>query len=108
MEYVNKISAGALPFKLCTVGEMAKQNPITRRPGPSWNQIIWVKAGIGHFKVGDEEFTLHAGEGVFMRHDVPHAYKAIGDAFYTGWVTFESDERLINYAFGDKKCHVLD
>ncbi len=107
MEYVNEISAGALPFKLCAVGEMKKQNSVTRKPGPSWNQIIWVKEGKGYFRVGDEEFTLSAGEGIFMRHDMPHSYKAIGDTFYTGWVTFESDERLINYAFSDKNCHVF-
>lgn len=107
MEYVNQISASALPFKLCTVGKMEKQNSLSRNPGPSWNQIIWVKKGKGHFKVGDEEFTLREGEGVFMRHNVPHAYRAIGDTFYTGWVTFESDESLINYSFGDKKCYVF-
>ncbi len=107
MEYVNHISTGALPFKLCAVGEDFKQSPITRKTGPTWNQIIWVKKGKGHFRVGDKDFTLSAGEGAFMRHGVPHSYRATGDIFHTGWVTFESDDGLINYAFGDKKCHVF-
>ncbi len=107
MEFNNYGYAGPLPFKLCSIGETVKENPISRKTGPSWNQIIWVKRGKGHFRVGDEEFTLSEGEGAFMRHGVPHSYRATGDIFHTGWVTFESDDGLINYAFGEKNCHIF-
>ena len=107
MEFKNQGYASHLPFKLCSIGETLKENPIARRSGPSWNQIIWVKRGKGHFHIGDEEFILNEGEGAFMRHGIPHSYRAIGDAFHTGWVTFESDDGLINYVFGDKTYHVF-
>lgn len=107
MEIKNQGHASHLPFKLCSIGETVKENPIARKTGPTWNQIIWVKRGKGHFRVGDEEFLLSEGEGAFMRHGVPHSYRAIGDTFHTGWVTFESDDGLINYAFGDQICHVF-
>jgi AraC-like DNA-binding protein len=75
---------------------------IARKTGPDWNQIIWVKEGKGLFFVGDESFTLSEGEGIFMRHNIPHSYRAIGDKFCTGWVTFESDDALINYSLGNR------
>ena len=107
MEHTNQASTSDLPFKLRTVGEMPRQSPVSRNPGPVWNQIIWVKRGRGCFRVGDEEFTLSEGQGIFMRHDVPHTYRAVGDTLCTGWVTFESAEGLINYSFGDRNCHVF-
>lgn len=100
-EFTNFGKTLSLPFKLCAIGEHKNQNSITRKAGPLWNQIIWVKKGKGHFFVGDEHFTLSEGEGIFMRHDVPHGYHAIGDVFCTGWVTFKSDDSLLNYALGD-------
>lgn len=101
MEYENYREPGVLPFKLCAVGEFQKQPPLNRKGDHRWNQIIWVKEGRGIFKVGNDEYTLSAGEGIFMRHNVPHSYKAIGEVFHTGWVTFESDDGLVNYALGD-------
>ncbi len=107
MEYINQIKTEILPFKLCTVGEFQKQNPISRNGDHRWNQIIWVKKGRGFFRVGSDEFTLSAGEGVFMRHGIPHSYRAIGDTFHTGWVTFEADDGLINYALGYVDSYVF-
>ena len=107
MEIKKSEHAPALPFELRSVGETVKENHIVRKTGPTWNQIIWVKHGRGYFFVGDEEFTLSEGEGVFMRHGIPHGYRAAGDTFHTGWITFESDDGLINYAFGNKACHIF-
>ncbi len=101
-EYTNFEHPASLPFKLRSIGEHINQNSVTRKPGPSWNQIIWVKKGKGVFYVGEETFTLSEGEGIFMRHDAPHAYRAIGGAFHTGWVTFEADDRIINYSLGNR------
>ena len=104
-EYVNSVKSSSLPFKLCAIGEHKNQNSINRKVGPSWNQIIWIKRGKGHFFVGDEHFTLSEGEGIFMRHDVPHGYHAIGDTFHTCWVTFRSDDSLINYSLGNRAAY---
>lgn len=101
MEYTNYVETAVLPFKLCAVGEFQKQPPVSRNGEPRWNQIIWVKKGRGLFKIGKDEYTLSEGEGIFMRHNIPHSYKAIGDTFHTGWVTFESDDGLINYTLGN-------
>ena len=107
MEYANYIETGSLPFKLCAVGEFQKQPPLSRKGDHRWNQIIWVKEGRGIFKVGNDEYTLSAGEGVFMRHNLSHSYRAIGDVFHTGWVTFEADDGLINYSLGDGDSYVF-
>lgn len=107
MDFNNYEHTRLLPFELRSIGETLKETPINRKTGPSWNQIIWVKHGKGRFWVGDEEFVLTAGEGAFMRHGIPHSYRAIGDVFHTGWITFESDDSLINYAFADKNYHTF-
>lgn len=96
-----------LPFYLSSIGETLKETPVNRKTGQTWNQIIWVKRGKGRFWVGEEEFILSEGEGAFMRHGIPHAYRAIGDTFHTGWITFEADDSLIDYAFGNKTFHVF-
>lgn len=106
-EYTNLGHLASLPFELRSIGEHINQNSVVRKPGPSWNQIIWVKKGKGVFYVGDENYTLSEGEGVFMRHDAPHGYRAMGDTFHTGWVTFEADDRIINYSLGNRASYVF-
>ena len=101
-EFTNQGKTSSLPTRLRSIGEHINQNSIARKTGPDWNQIIWVKEGKGIFSVGKESFTLSAGEGIFMRHNVPHSYRAIGEKFRTGWVTFESDDAMINYSIGDR------
>ena len=106
-EYTNFGHPGVLPFKLRSIGEHINQNSVVRKPGPRWNQIIWVKKGKGTFFVNDETFTLSEGEGIFMRHDASHGYRAIGDTFHTGWVTFESDDSIINYSLGNRAAYIF-
>lgn len=106
-EYTNFGHPGVLPFKLRSIGEHINQNSVVRNPGPLWNQIIWVKKGKGTFFVNDETFTLSEGEGIFMRHDASHGYRAIGDTFHTGWVTFESDDSIINYSLGNRAAYAF-
>ena len=76
----------ALPFVLNTVG-FAEPQPFVSRPnGYDVHQFLWVRQGRGEFWVGEENFLLHEGEGLFTRADVPHGYQ--GDFFLTQWITF--------------------
>ena len=70
-EYTNLGHLASLPFKLRSIGEHINQNSVVRKPGPTWNQIIWVKKGKGIFYVGEENFILSEGEGVFMTRRSP-------------------------------------
>lgn len=88
-----------LPFTLLSIGHSPNQNPMTRDPGPDFNQIIWVKNGSGAFTVNGESFILEAGQGIFMRQGYPHNYN--GNALHTVWCTFTVDESLLNYVLGD-------
>lgn len=89
-----------LPFLLLTVGESVRQGAVSREPGPSWNQFIWVKSGFGTFTVDGHTYELGEGDGLFMRHDYDHKYS--GTNMHTGWCTFSSSESLLNYTIGDR------
>lgn len=86
----------ALPFVLGTVGEDPQQPPISRAHGFDEHEFIWVKEGSGTFCVGDDRFVLQAGEGVFMRADLPHKYEGDG-VFYTRWVTFSMSDAALDW-----------
>lgn len=103
----NNNNQDSLPFVLYSVGESVKQPMVQRDDGAPWNQIIWVKKGSGAFNVGEDSFVLCEGEGVFMRHGVSHGYKMIGDCFYTEWVTFTSDDRLVDYSLKNKAFFIF-
>lgn len=101
----SEVFDGRLPFILNTIGESPKQGAVCREKAPEWNQFIWVKSGSGVFTVGDEKFTLSAGQGIFMRHGVPHSYD--GENLHTAWCTFFSGDNLIDYNIGKKNCFVF-
>ena len=95
-----------LPFALVTLGESPSQNPISRPAGMKYHQLIWLKEGSGSFEVAGQSFTLTAGEGVFLRSDVPHSYE--GRHFYTVWCTFKLDVRTLDYlGIGDYLCFAV-
>ena len=89
-----------LPFILATVGELEKQNPITRATGPNWNQLIWVKRGEGTFTIDGQSYTLGEGQGMFMRHGYAHSYH--GKELSTAWCTFFCAESLLDYTIGER------
>ena len=82
----NHFKSGRLPFLLNSVGSTAPQNCIDRPAGLYAHHILWVTDGEGEFEIGSEKFSLKAGQGVFIKRDVPHKY---GDgSFNTTWLTF--------------------
>ena len=85
----------ALPFVLTTLGESIKQVPVHRPEGFAYHQFIWIKEGSGRFELAGERFTLHVGEGVFMRANVPHSY--YGKPFHTAWCTFTMPAQTLDY-----------
>lgn len=93
-----------LPFILATVGEIEKQNPVSRIVAPNWNQIIWVKHGEGIFTIDGQSYELAKGQGMFMRHGYPHSYH--GKELGTAWCTFFCTESLLNYTIGERS-HVV-
>lgn len=89
-----------LPFILATVGELEKQNPITRATGPNWNQLIWVKRGEGTFTIDGHSYELVEGQGMLMRHGYAHSYQ--GKELATAWCTFFCAESLLDYTIGER------
>ncbi len=86
-----------LPFVVATVGENAFQNKTDRPKGYSYHHVLIVQEGEGVFCVGGETFRVAAGDGVFCRIGVPHAYRAVGKEFRTCWVTFCGGEGVLDY-----------
>ena len=84
-----------LPFVLTTLGESIRQSPIHRPEGLKFHQFIWVKEGSGTFAISGQQFTLEAGDGIFMRAHVPHSYE--GKLFHTAWCTFTMSPKTLDY-----------
>lgn len=95
-----------LPFELNTVSTGTKQSPVIRSEGAQWHQFIWVKEGVGTFRIRDEEFTLGVGRGIFMRRDVPCSYD--GENLHTAWCAFFSTDHLIEYTVGEREYVLFD
>lgn len=92
---IDKKAFDLLPFVLNTVGEDEHQPPIVLPRGSIYHEFLWVTAGAADFSVGEEHFSLPAGEGVFMRAGVPHSYR--GETLSTAWCTFVGGEGLLDY-----------
>lgn len=86
-----------LPFVVSTVGECFFQAPVYRPQGFFHHHVLMVTEGEGSFRLGEETFRVSAGDGVFCRAGVPHAYQAVGDRFRTLWVTFLGGESVLGY-----------
>lgn len=86
----------SLPLVIQSVGTH-EQEPVIRPHGAPFHQVLWVTQGTGMFKVGNRTFTLHAGQGFFMRGGVPHTYYAVGDGFVTAWFSFFGCDGLPDY-----------
>lgn len=87
----------SLPFVVCTAGELRFQNAIDRPKGSQFNHFLLVTEGEGQFEVDGKIFCLSAGEGLFMRPNIKHSYKATNSAFSTLWVTFVGAENVLDY-----------
>lgn len=87
IEIHNKTYA-ALPFILHSIGRTPRQSPILRPSGCMAHHLIWVTDGCGLFAFDGKEYRIGVGEGLFIRANVPHEYRAQDTAFSTAWVTF--------------------
>ena len=92
---IHRELCGVLPFLLDTVGEHFKQDRVRRPNGFGSHHFLWVKEGEGEFWVGEECFTLRAGEGVFFRARVPHCYE--GNGLHTMFCTFCMPDETLDY-----------
>ncbi|MBQ8208795.1 MAG: helix-turn-helix transcriptional regulator [Clostridia bacterium] len=92
---INKEAFKSLPIVLNTVGETPKQDRVCHPQGLGFNEIIWIRRGVGTFNIDGETTILEEGQGIFMRSDVPHEY--YGEDFTTGWCTFSIPEETLDY-----------
>ncbi len=100
---ITPLSEVVLPFVLTTVGDDDLQPPVLRERGYSAHQFLWVRSGVGRFRVNGESFSLSAGEGVFLRAGVTHSYA--GEHFGTAWCTFLMDTAVLDrLGVGDYLC----
>lgn len=87
-----------LPLVVHTVGFSGPVQSTVRRPlGFASHHLLIVERGEGWFQLGEEVFSLSAGEGVLCRRGVSHAYGAEGDSFRTCWLTFLGGESVLDY-----------
>lgn len=95
---IHKSAFESLPFVLVSIGECLHQGNTERPQGFTYHQFIWVAEGSGTFRMRDEVFHLEAGEGMFMRAEVPHSYYGDeGEPFHTVWCTFTLSEQALDY-----------
>ncbi|MBR5315077.1 MAG: AraC family transcriptional regulator [Clostridia bacterium] len=92
---INREAIKNLPFALVTLETSTRQPPLTRVQGLGYHQILWVVEGSCTYHVGKDVFNLSAGEGIYMRPNVPHSYD--GKGLYTAWCTFSADNGLPDY-----------
>lgn len=102
-EYLHQVQL--LPFVVYTVGENSRQKIADRPNGFLCHHVLIVEEGEGYFRLNGEVFPVSAGNGVFCRAGVPHAYGPTGSSFRTLWVTFRGGEGALDYyQLGDSFC----
>ncbi len=87
---------GRVPFIVDSVGSSVPQTEIVRPRGFGSHHILWLTEGEGNFTLNGEKLLLRAGEGVFIRSEVPHS-AASGDSFNTRWITFFGLDGLLDF-----------
>lgn len=88
-----------LPFHIVTVGAEHDQEPRRRPDGAAFHHIFVIEKGQGVFETPQGTYTLDAGTVIFIHKDIPVCYYKKGEAFQTGWVTFDGEavENLLSY-----------
>ena len=95
------------PFIVTTAGSSEKEPRIFRPHGFPEHHMLIVCCGEGEFEVESRSFTLSAGQGFFMRKNVPHRYAPKNDKLSTLWVTFLGGESILDY-YGIKRSFIFD
>ena len=88
-----------LPFYLASIGSDAFQIPLHRRNGHPFHHILFIKDGSGTFVCDENTYHVNAGDVIFIKKSIPHAYYANGNVFETEWITFDGIEitTLLSY-----------
>ena len=86
-----------LAMVICTIGRSDSQSPTYRPDGFSYHHLLWVDSGEGEFTVGEKKRILGAGEGIFCRAGIAHAYEKTVHSFATRWLTFAGGEGMLDY-----------
>lgn len=84
------------PFIVTTAGSTVAERKQERPKGFPEHHLLIVTGGSGYFEVAGKRFLLSAGQGFFMRKDVPHSYDPQG-RLSTLWVTFLGGESVLDY-----------
>ena len=93
---INKKELSKLPFMLNSICDCTKQGTVDRPNGFDYHQFIWVIKGGGNFKIGNENYFLSEGEGIFTRVGIPQQYGGNGDCLHTAWFTFSMSEEALD------------
>ena len=96
-EYLRTDIPCPLAMVVGTIGSSELQSPSHRPEGHFCHHMIWVEKGEGLFQVDGNEKILKAGEGLFCKKDIPHAYEKNGSVFSTRWVTFYGGDDVLQY-----------
>ncbi|MBQ9802460.1 MAG: AraC family transcriptional regulator [Clostridia bacterium] len=97
--YDTEASEWSFPISAMTVGFDEPQAPRHRPCGHKLHQIFLVNRGQGVLVLGEDTYTLAAGDLFFLRADEPHRYYGTTEDFSTSWLSFrgEGASRLLAY-----------
>lgn len=88
-----------IPFAMvvATVGRAREQAAVHRPTGFGLHHWIYVTDGAMAFSVDGTVELLNAGDGMFCRNGVPHAYERTTPQLRTRWVTFRGADALLDH-----------
>ncbi len=91
-EYPYNTEGVRLPYVVCGIGTMERQNHIIREQGMCVYQLMFTASGCGTVRCRGNEYELPVGTAVILPRDVPHEYFPNDDApWVNNWVIFGGD-----------------
>ena len=91
-----------LPFYITSIGGNESQTPVERKNGYPSHHIFIFLSGSGIFECENKTYTAKAGDAVFLRKNIPHAYYPTEEPYKNVWVTFNGSgcDGLLDYYSG--------
>ncbi|THF84174.1 AraC family transcriptional regulator [Cohnella fermenti] len=78
-----------LPLHLSTVGFSRSQGDVYREHGFPLFHWLHTVTGIGEFTIGERRMRLGPNQGILMKPNTPHQYRAETDGWATWFLTFD-------------------
>lgn len=83
-----------LPIFVLGAGARDREWHFIREDGYPNHQIIYCTRGAGVLKVDGNEYSVKAGDAMYLPPNVPHEYYPVDDIWETHWITFDGREAI--------------